>query len=239
MKKNLIDLHSHSVLSKHAYSSITENIEYASSIGLKVYGISEHQPDSVDVGAHEWAINGCFKTAPKEFNGTKILVGVELNILDNGFDLHGVKPNELSYTIASMHGYVYSHNHTYDENTKNYIIACETPYVTILGHIDYPAFPCDYEKVIKSAKENNKLIELNNASLDPDGSRKGAKQLDYEILDLCKKYGVPIVLGSDAHIKYEIGNVDRCIDLLEEINFPDELVINFNEDLFNTYFKYR
>lgn len=240
MKINKIDLHSHSVLSRHAYSSLTENIEYASSIGLEVYGISEHQPDETNTGAHKYAFNNCIRIAPKEYNGTKILVGIELNILDGDFMTYGIKIDELSYAIASMHGYVYSiTNHTYDDNTKNYIKACNTPYITFIGHLDYPAFPCDYEKIIKEACKNNKLIELNNSSLKPDGSRAGAKKIDYEILKYCMQYNCPIILGSDAHIKYEIGDVSLCNDLLEEVNFPDELVVNYNKDLFNKYFKYR
>ena len=239
MKKNYIDLHTHSVLSKHAYSSFTENLEYASSIGLKVYGISEHQPDKKGVGAHEFAFNTLMRIAPKKYNDTNVLVGVELNILDGDFDLN-FKVENLSYCIASMHDYAYdSKTHTSFDNTKNYIHACETPYVTFIGHLDYPAYPCDYEKVVMAAKKNDKLIELNNSSLDPNGFRRGARDIDKIIIENCKKYGVPIIMGSDAHIKYDIGNVDRCIDLLNEQDFPDELIVNFNEDLFNKYFKLR
>ena len=237
MKKNLIDLHTHSVLSRHAYSSLTENIEYASSIGLKYYGISEHQPDDKNVGAHKYAFKNCKRIAPKEYNGTKVLVGIELNITDNGIDPCGVEVEYLDYCIASMHGYVYSpKTHTVDDNTNNYIKACKTPCVTIIGHLDYPAFPCNYEKVIKAAKENDKIIELNDASLDPNGSRVGAREIDKEILKYCQLYKVPILMGSDSHIKYTIGNVERCLTLLQELNFPEELIVNYNEDLFNHYF---
>lgn len=239
MKKNLIDLHTHSVLSRHAYSSLTENIEYASSIGLKVYGISEHQPDKVNVGAHKYAFGNAMRIVPKQVGDTKVLVGIELNILDDGFDLDDVRVNELSYCIASMHYYAYSNKHTKDENTENYIKACQTPYIKMLGHIDNPIYPCDYEKVIIAAKENDVLVELNNASLDPNGSRIGARDNDIEILKYCKKYNVPIILNSDAHIKYQIGDVDRCISLLEVVEFPEELIVNFNDDLFNKYFNYR
>ena len=31
-------------------------------------------------------------------------------------------------------------------------------------------------------------------------------------------------MGSDSHIKYTIGNVDRCLTLLQELNFPEELI---------------
>ena len=42
MKKSLIDLHTHSVLSRHAYSSLTENIDVAVNDDMLFYGISEH-----------------------------------------------------------------------------------------------------------------------------------------------------------------------------------------------------
>lgn len=239
MKKNLIDLHTHSVLSTHAFSSVTENIEYASSIGLKVYGISEHQPDNKGVGVHKYAIDNAFRVLPKEYNGMKILVGIELNILENGFDINGIKPEKLSFCIASMHKYAYDSNHTAQENTKAFINALDTPYVKILGHIDNPSFSCDYDEVVKHAKATDKIIELNNASLNPEGSRVGAKEIDKEILKYCIKYQTPIIMNSDAHIKYAIGNVDYAIQLLEEMNFPEKLILNYNEDLFKHYFKFR
>ena len=240
MRKNLIDLHTHSVLSRHAYSSLTENIEYAAKIGLEVYGISEHQPDEEGVGAHKYAFHNCARIAPKVYEGTHVLVGIELNILDEGFDLDFVKPERLSYTIASMHGYVYDkRKHSEEDNTRNYIKAINTDFVTIIGHLDYPSYVCDYEKVVKAAKDCDKIIELNNASLSPNGSRPGAKIYDYDILKYCMQYKVPVLMGSDAHIKYEIGDVSYCQELLEELHFPDELVVNYNKDLFNHYFKLR
>lgn len=49
------------------------------------------------------------------------------------------------------------------------------------------------------------------------------------MLNLCKKYKVKVILGSDAHISYAVGKFPNCEKLLKEINFPDELVINYNE----------
>lgn len=236
MKTDLIDIHTHSVLSGHAYSSLTENIEYAVKNGLKYYGISEHQPDDVGVGAHKFAFANCKRITPHKMGNTNILFGIELNILDNEIDYKGVKIEKLDFAIASMHDYVYSSKHTVDENTKNYLMAINNPYVKIIGHMDNPKFPCDYKTVILEAKRNGVLIELNNTSLQPNGSRAGAKEIDKEILELCKKYNVEILLGSDAHIKYDVGNHNNCIGLLEEINFPDELVVNYNEDLIHKYF---
>ncbi|MBQ6493821.1 MAG: hypothetical protein IJI92_08185 [Erysipelotrichaceae bacterium] len=239
MRKAYIDLHTHSVLSRHAYSSLTENIEYAAQNDLLIYGISEHQPDDVNVGAHKYAFGNCARIAPKKFKDTRVLVGIELNILDGHFDTFGINMQKLAYGIASMHAYAYSpKDHDYKDNTDNYLMALNTDYVNILGHIDYPAFPFDHEKIVKEAKRCGKLIELNNASLDPDGSRKGARQIDEDILRLCMKYECPILLSSDAHIKYEIGNFDNCYDLLDELGFPEDLIINYDPDRLHDYVRF-
>lgn len=231
----IVDLHTHSVLSRHAYSSVTENIEYAYSKGLKVYGISEHQYDDFNVGAHHFVFLNGPRAIPNYWHEMRVLKGAELNILDGHFDVDKIKPQILDYCIASMHTYVYSKDHTAKENTDNYIMAINTPYINIIGHMDSSNYPCDYEAVIKEASNKNVLIELNNASLNPNGSRKNAKEIDIEILKYCVKYNCPIIINSDAHIKYDIGNFDRANSLLEEISFPKELIVNNDLELLNKY----
>ena len=39
--KNLIDIHTHSIASGHAFSTVLENVHYASIKGLKYYGLVE------------------------------------------------------------------------------------------------------------------------------------------------------------------------------------------------------
>ena len=70
------------------------------------------------------------------------------------------------------------------------------------------------------------FIEINNASLDPKGFRKNTREIDMEILEVCKEYQAPVVLGSDAHMDIDVGNHQRALDLLEEVHFPEELVVN-------------
>ena len=234
--KNLVDLHTHSDLCNHGFSSVTENIEYASSLGLQIYGISEHQPDKKGIGASNIVFHNGPRIIPDYYNGMRVLKGIELNILDDGsFDVSRFKVENLDYCIASIHGYVYDHNHTVKENTENYLRAIYTPYINILGHIDQPGFICDYEVVVKEAMKNNVLIELNEASLDPVGSRCGAREKDVEILGYCKKYNCPIILSSDAHIKYDIGKHDYSYELLKEMDFPDELIVNYDLDMLKKY----
>ncbi|MEG1781992.1 MAG: phosphatase, partial [Oscillospiraceae bacterium] len=42
----------------------------------------------------------------------------------------------------------------------------------------------------------------------------------------CKKYGCKIAINSDAHSMYKIGDVQKVADMIEDIDFPKELIIN-------------
>ena len=50
------------------------------------------------------------------------------------------------------------------------------------------------------------------------------------------KYRVPIAVTSDSHISYMVGKVGDAVALLEEIGFPEELVINADWDRMAAYF---
>ncbi len=70
------------------------------------------------------------------------------------------------------------------------------------------------------------MIELNNSSLAPTSFRKNAREADRQILKLCKKYEVPIIVGSDAHTEEDILNFEYADELLQEVDFPVELIAN-------------
>lgn len=232
---NTVDLHTHSVLSKHAYSSITENIDEAIKKNMKVLGVLEHQYDELGVGAHYFGISN-LSVIPSHVGDLRILKGVELNILENGYiNLDKMNIAKLDYSIASMHRYVYDTSHSSLENTTAYINAVQNDYVKILGHIDRDGFPCDYEEVVKACAKSNTIVELNNSSIDIRDNRRIIDR-DLEILSYCIKYSCPIIINSDAHIKYDVGNYLDALKVIDEAKFPYDLVLNFNESLFNQYF---
>ena len=70
------------------------------------------------------------------------------------------------------------------------------------------------------------LIELNNASFNPAGFRIGAYENDLAILKLCIRYGVEIILGSDAHREEDVGDFSLTNPVLLETGFPEELIVN-------------
>lgn len=236
--KNLVDLHTHSLFSNHAYSSVTENIDFAYEYGLKYYGISDHQPDKRHVGASFDNLNNLI-VLPKEYKGMKIFKGVEINAGPNFHEFINNKLiNRLDYGIASFHTYDYkAEDSNYDKNTDYYLETLNYDFIKIIGHIDDGRFPCDYEKIIKACSENRKLIEINNSSVEERTPRLNSIENCILAIKLCKKYSCPIILNSDAHIKYDIGNVDKAYELCMSLDFPDELIVNTNLELFEKHFE--
>ncbi|WP_346939558.1 phosphatase [uncultured Clostridium sp.] len=227
--KALMDLHTHTISSGHAYSTLKENIEEARDKGLKVFGVSDHAI-SMPGTAHEYYFNN-LKVIKDEIMGVRVLKGIEANIMDyeGRIDVQEELALELDYVIASMHPPCITPG-TIEENTNALIKVMDNPYVKIIGHPDDSRFPLDYEKVVLAAKEKNMVFEMNNTSISPKSFRRNARENQINLLNLCKKHGVKIIMGSDAHIYYDVGEFSSCYELLKEIDFPEKLVLNFNMD---------
>ena len=150
---NLVDLHTHSVLSKHAYSSLTENIDSAIEAGLKYLGISEHQSDPIGVGAHIYAFSN-LSIIPPVYKGLRILKGIEFNILnDTDLDIEDIDLRPLDFGIASIHGFCYKDD-GFINNTENVLRAMNNPHVLVMGHLDRGFYSMDYEKIISEVHDH-------------------------------------------------------------------------------------
>jgi putative hydrolase len=108
----------------------------------------------------------------------------------------------------------------------------KNPYIDAIGHPGTPQFDVDIEKVVSAAKEYRKFIEINNHSfMVRTGCDDNCRNFAIE----CKKQGVKIVCGSDAHISFQVGKFERVERLLEEIGMPKELVMNTKISNFNEF----
>ncbi|MGL5652368.1 MAG: phosphatase [Paraclostridium sp.] len=231
----IIDLHCHTIASGHAYSTIKENIDEAKSKGLKYVGVSDHAPN-MPGSTHPFYF-GNLGVIKEEINGVKVLKGIEANIMDfdGNIDIPSDVVGKLDYVIASFHPPCITPGNIH-ENTKAILNVMENEEVKIIGHLDDSRYPVDYEKVVVKAKETNTLLEINNSSLRPNSFRVGAIENAKVLLNLCKKHEVNVILGSDAHIYYQVGSFENCTKILEEVNFPGNLVVNFNEEYIKEYF---
>lgn len=223
--KYVLDVHTHTIASGHAFNTWLENAEFAHKKGLKLLGTTDHGP-AMPGSTHIFYFNG-IKSLPRKYKGMTILRGCEANIIDydGKFDIPDKILKNLDVVIASLHD-VCINPGTVEENTNAFLKAMDNPNVCILGHIGNPAFPIDYEKVVLKAKEKNILIEINNGSFI---SRKGSYENCLKVAELCKKNNVKVILGSDSHICFNIGNFEKAQKVLDDVEMPNELVINRDE----------
>ena len=232
--KDFADLHTHTIASGHAYATISEMIHAAALKELPILGISDHAPSMR--GTMDEVYFWCFRTIPRYVEGVRVLFGCELNIMDyrGSIDLSEKALKRLDYTIASLHDLCLPFG-TREENTAAILGAMENPYVKIIGHPDDSRYPLDLEAVVRAAKTYGKLLEINNSSLSPDSSRQGARENDLFLLEQCKHYEVPILMGSDAHFTHNVGNHTFAHSVIREAGFPEDLVANYSLDLLAKY----
>ena len=131
----------------------------------------------------------------------------------------------MDITVASLHIPCMKPG-TREENTNAYLEVMKNPRVNIIGHPDDGRYPVDYLALVQGAKEHGVLLEVNNNSLDPRGSRRGGPENVRTMLKYCIEYQVPVVLDSDAHADTLVGFHKYAWEILEEMNFPEELVVN-------------
>ena len=46
---------------------------------------------------------------------------------------------------------------------------------------------------------------------------------------------MPVILGSDAHISFDIATYEYALELVRETEFPEELIMNTSVDKFKAY----
>lgn len=220
--KIIADTHTHTLASGHAYSTITENLRYAAAVGLQFLCCTDHTAQMPDAPYYFYFSN--LSALPDEMFGVYLLRGCEVNVVsdDGALDLDERQLEKLEWVIASLHEPCLAPG-TRESNTRAWLNVAKNPLVDVIGHAGDSRFMFDYEPVIKAFREYAKIVEINSHSFC---TRPGSPQNCREIALLCKKYEVPVVVSSDAHFYRGIGDFSDATEMLEEIAFPEKLVLN-------------
>lgn len=232
--KNVLDSHAHTLASGHAYNTIYEMAHAAAEKGLELLALTEHAMKMPGT-CHEFYFMN-LKVLPRTMCGIEVLFGVEANIMDfdGTLDMKQSLLEKMDVVIVSMHPPCLAFG-TKEENTRAFLKAMENPAVNIIGHPDDARYPLDYEALVLGAKEHHVLLELNNSSLHPLGARQNAVPNDIMMLELCRRYEVPIIMNSDAHCAEDVGNHSFTDVLIKEIDFPEHLIVNRSVEEYKKY----
>ena len=226
------DTHTHTLMSGHAHSTLLENVTEAKRKGLKFLAVTDHTGIMPDAPSETYFI--CMRTTiPDEYEGVYLLRGCEANILDETgkLDISERTLGRLEWVIASIHG-VLTKPMDVKQCTKLWRSIAENPHVDVIGHCGEEKFKFDYEEVIPAFAKFGKIVEINSSSFK---SRPTCKDNCMKIARLCEKYGVPLVVSSDAHFAADVGNVTQAVELLLQNGISEGAVLNADAARFATH----
>ena len=138
-----LDVHTHTVASGHAYSTLQEMAKAGAEKGLKILGITEHT--SGIPGACDPIYFRNLHVVPRRMYGVELLLGAEINILDSAgnIDADADLMSRLDLRIAGIHLLCYQHG-TKEENTQGMI----KPNIVFFGEM--PLYMDKIEPLLRS-----------------------------------------------------------------------------------------
>ena len=224
----LADLHTHTVASGHAYSTLTENALAARAKGLELIAITDHGP-SVPEGAHAWYFWN-MQVVPSMLDGVRILKGCEANVSlesENGIDLPDRVLAGIDFVAVGFHPTTGFDTPDRARNTDALLRVMANPLVDQITHPgNEDEFPLDLGAVVAAAVRYNVILELNDHSFDPGSSRVGSTAREQEFAAAAFSAGAPVSIGSDAHYALHVGHFDAALAIAEEIGFTEERLVN-------------
>lgn len=222
-----VDLHTHTVASGHAYSTLSENALAASRRGIKLLGMTDHAPSMP--GAPHLYHFGNLAIIPEELYGVRILPGVEANIIshDGELDMPTLYLSRMKLVLVGLHVICYPGG-TSEQNTQAYIKAMENPFTDMMVHPGRPDFELDLERVAHMSAKLNIPVEINNSTLAKDKS--GAWGNCRHFARYMAQYKGPVILGSDAHFWDRVGDFSQALELVNEVGIFEHQVLNTSSE---------
>jgi len=222
------DTHTHTILCGHAVSTVMENLTQAKKLGHTFLCVTEHTP--AIVGGANWVFFDYLDyNMPRSAEGILLVRGAELNIMDYSgtVDLPVEVIKKLEWVLASYHHLVIEQGSVAD-HTRGWVHIAENPLIHAIGHCDR-RYKFEMAPVFKAFKDAGKIVELNANMLE---NNEPAINACRDIAVWCAELGIRVVLSSDAHMCVLVGEVAPVVKILEEIGFPQELILNTDHNKF-------
>lgn len=222
------DLHTHTVASGHAYSTLTELARGARANGMELIAVTDHGP-TVPQGAHLWYFWN-LKVAPSVLDGVRILKGCEANVSpdsENGIDLPDQVLERLDFVGVGFHPLTGFDDSDEARNTEALLRVIANPLVDQITHPgNHHEFPVDLDAVVAAAVEHNVILELNDHSFSPTSSRASGVAREREFAEAAFSAGARIAIGSDAHYALHVGRFNAALAVAEQIGIPEDAIVN-------------
>lgn len=238
MKKPIVlDIHTHTLASGHAYGTIREMAQAAAEKQLQLLGISEHAPGIPGTVASIYF--SCLHTVPRRLYGVEILHGCEINVLNDGtLSLEQKYIDRLDYAIVGIHEQCYQ-DAGRKKNTENLISCMKNETVFFVSHPDDDHTPLDYELLVQAAVKYHVALEVNDNTFRRISKRLNCLENYKTMLSLCMEYHTPVIVSSDAHDPSWVGEVSKALAFMEQIGFDENLILNTDVQKLKEFIRYQ
>jgi putative hydrolase len=231
-----IDLHTHSLMSGHGLNTVSEMASEAKRKGICLLGITDHGP-SMDGAPHE----GYFWISDKidQLKDVKILLGIEANILNikGELDIGSEYLIKQRMVIAGIHDKTPYRGISDNEHTLALVNAMKNKYIKVISHPFRMMFKTDITKIVEAASLTKTLLELNDQLFKLESKNSEFLEAYSKLIYLCKKFKLPVIIGSDAHVASGIGEDKNVMAVKKIIGLTDDLVINNKEKELELFLK--
>ena len=230
-----VDLHVHSLFSACGLHTILELCEQGRKTGLTAMAITDHGP-AVSAGHHLTSV--FFERFQLPFKGMKLYKGLELNLLDETgkVDMAAQYMPFVDILLFGVHPNIAPHKP--EEYYTGMVLAAmeNNPVLDILSHPNDPAYPLDYRRVAETAAQKGIALELNNSKIL---YKRSTCDDALALIFACKEAGCRMAVNSDTHALLELGRDEAVRPLLEQAEFPGELIVNRNLETADAFIEER
>jgi len=222
------DTHMHTIASGHACGTVWEMARVAKDRNLELIIITDHGPN-LPGATHKYYFS-TLAWLPPMIEGVEVLRGVEANIIDErgSLDLEPFFLKLLDWVAIGLHDDCWAPR-SRDENTATLLSAIKSGLGDVVVHPGNPRFPIHHRAFVEALAAAGMAMEMNNSSL-VSPYRRGSEDNCRELGQLALEYGVPIVLGSDAHTPWQVGDLKEAFALASSCGLLPEQILNFTAD---------
>ncbi len=143
---------------------------------------------------------------------------------------------KLNWIVASIHnlGLEELRDPDVEKCTHLWLQVAKDPRVNVIAHSGDPNFAYDYDRVIQNSEQITSWWKSTTTLLTPES---GIFPTAQRSLWPARNTACPRVVNSDAHFEAQVGNFSHALRMLEEIDFPEELILNASEKRLNDYLR--
>ena len=234
--KLIADYHVHSKFSRffHGKNTIEELVRAANAVGLKEIAITDHGFKHL-FGTNKAKIQKARNIVDEinEWSSTKVLLGIEADIIaeDGTIDVDNETLTLLDILIVGYHKMIKTDFASFfgktagteadkQKCTNAFVNAIKRYPVTIVSHLD-SILTTDLYEIGKACRDKGAMIEINERH-----TNWTKEQFDELIASDCL-----FVLNSDAHRREDVGEVDKCLEMIKTFNIPTENIANVHFEM--------